>query len=362
MTRKRFLVPTEHYEYSSCDEQNTDIISVPGVTLSGIVTLELIDAKTGRVKESHRFPNMIPTSFLDRIGGHWQNTIDEMRTYMGAGESGLGTSPSQSSLLAEVGTRTNSNGGFSDSNGYVSGSYLGEGTSGSYFWHKRYRVFTETQAVGNIREIGMFLQSSGGPMLFRTLVKDEITGLPITIVKTNLDQLRVSHEIRLYPPTHDDIFSGTFVIAESTHSYTASALDVENSSVWGWSSIGYNNFGMLYGLGRWSAELFAAPSTSVLVNSTGSQVDFMGFTGVLPQSQSYFPYISQSNYLDIQFVYEPAYANFGPGGIKGFGYGWSAGAAADVTMWQILVDPPIVKTDIQKFKITFRAHFSASSL
>ena len=164
------------------------------VVVEGYFTVELIHARTGLVKRRLHFRNLITDAGLDALAGG--AGISNLINYLAVGTGSSEPSYTDTALNAEV-ARTNSNGGFNDSNAMV-----GSGDLVEYWRRIRTRVFTEAQANGNLAELGFFSSSSGGTMWNRQLFRDEL-GQPTTITKTPEDQLRVTYEYRIYPPWDD---------------------------------------------------------------------------------------------------------------------------------------------------------------
>lgn len=161
--------------------------------LKGRFVVELIHARTGIVKRKLEFDNLITDAGLNAI--HSGTQLHQLFLNTSAAsyvEVGTGSTPpavSDTSLESSLGG-TNSNGGFS------SHQVEGPGSSNGWFESWRfYRVFTEAQVNGNLTEIGIRLTDNPSSALWsRTLFVDEV-GDPVTIVKTNEDQLKISYTL-----------------------------------------------------------------------------------------------------------------------------------------------------------------------
>ncbi|MCK9513663.1 MAG: hypothetical protein M0R28_20900, partial [Pigmentiphaga sp.] len=162
-------------------------LRAPKARIQGIMTAELVHARTGLIARSLTFPNLITDAGLDGIGS---STIGAMTSYCGVGTGNSAPAVGQTALDAQV-IRTNSTGGFAEERGVDGGL--------AYTWWKRTRVFTTAQANATLAEIGFFSASSGGTMFARQLIKDEL-GDPTTITKTDEYELRVTYEVRWYLP------------------------------------------------------------------------------------------------------------------------------------------------------------------
>src|SRR5690606_39696105 len=164
------------------------------IAVEGYFTVELIHARTGLVKRRLHFRNLITNAGLDALAGGTQ--ISSLINYLAVGTGSSEPNYTDTILNAEI-ERTNSNGGFDDSDASV-----GSGSLVEYWRRIRTRVFAQNQANGNLAELGFFSSSQGGTMWNRQLFRDEL-GNPTAITKTNEDQLRVTYEYRIYPPWDD---------------------------------------------------------------------------------------------------------------------------------------------------------------
>src|SRR5690606_24522050 len=164
------------------------------VAVEGYFTVELIHARTGLVKRRLHFRNLITNAGLDALAGG--ATISSRINYLAVGTGSSEPSYTDTTLDAEI-ARTNSNGGFGDSDAMV-----GSGDLVQYWRRIRTRVFNQNEANGNLAELGFFNAAQGGTMWNRQLFRDEL-GNPTAITKTSEDQLRVTYEYRVYPPWGD---------------------------------------------------------------------------------------------------------------------------------------------------------------
>src|SRR5690606_975085 len=118
------------------------------VVVEGYFTVELIHARTGLVKRRLHFRNLITDAGLDALAGGAR--ITDLINYLAVGTGSSEPSYTDTTLNAEV-ARTNSNGGFGDSDARV-----GDGDLVEYWRRIRTRVFTEAQANANLTELGFF--------------------------------------------------------------------------------------------------------------------------------------------------------------------------------------------------------------
>ena len=268
--RKRIWFP--EMEFNPIKKQTVKLPIHIG-SFAGYVKIDLIDAKSGKIKEHYEFPNVIVSGALDAMGAGdiIYNTFIEK---MVVGTGSTTPTPLDISLEAPVGESTD-NGGFGDTSGYVTGSPHGPFLLGNpYHFRKTTRIFSESQANFALTELG-FTSSLG--LLNRALFKDS-GGTPITINKTSVDELKVTYEMRMYPPTTH--FFGEFVMADSnvSHSWTASAVNIDDSSVWGSDNVSgqrgwFNGFGLWHNspVGR-GEQVFVTASAPQ--NPTGTVIDW----------------------------------------------------------------------------------------
>lgn len=316
--------------------------------LEGWFTVELVHARTGLIKQRLRFKNLIVDAGLDTLGAG-DTGLAEFIQYLAVGTGSTEPDVGDTQLESEM-ARTNSNGGFSDSAGFVDGAE-------PYWWYKRNRVFTEEQANGNLTELGFFRESSGPPMFNRQLFRD-INGDPITVVKTNEDQLRVEFEWRIYPPT-EDVDQNIVVDGVST-AFKTRAYDIDHGDRWGARTIGNAVIGYLVGLGRWRddhslARLFglAMESQSLPATLTGT-VNEIG--GVGPNTVTFGGYSNGTFLRDMTCTWEPSEANFatGIGSVSWGGCNFSVIDTHASRKWITRLTPKVQKTDSKRFTFVGR--------
>ena len=168
----------------------------PSIGMNGRFHVELIHAATGLVKQKFTTENIITTAGLNAfLGTSGASTLDTLLTFMAVGTNNTAPAIGDSALGAQVGTRSNFNGGVSD-------VQFTETASPEYVMQQRTREFDTTNANGNLTEVGFFSAASGGVMWCRALFKDS-GGTPITVVKTATDTLRITYELRIYPALGD---------------------------------------------------------------------------------------------------------------------------------------------------------------
>ena len=302
------------------------------VAVEGYFTVELIHARSGLVKRRLRFRNLITNAGLDALAGG--TAIDSLITYLAVGTGSSEPSYTDTTLNAEI-ARTNSTGGFADSDAMV-----GSGDLVEYWRRIRTRVFTENQANGNLAELGFFSAAQGGTMWNRQLFRDEL-GNPTAITKTNEDQLRVRYEYRVYPPW-DDLVQEIEVNGVPTEVVNR-PLQVSSASRWGAGSSGagaLNNLGVV-GTGLWQAyETGTLPGRGGAPSGTSADASS---TAV----QSYTP---GTWYREREARWEPSRANFA----TGIGLFQSYANTASSPVFGSKVTPKLMKQDTQRLIIMER--------
>lgn len=257
------------------------------VGFEGYFDVELIHARTGLVKKKLQFRNVIVDAGLAHLAARnrWTDIVD----YLAVGTGSTPPSVSDTTLVAEI-ARTDNDGGFSNET-YTQGS----GDQTEYHAQIITRVFTESEANGNLTELGFFNQSIGGTMWNRQLFRDEL-GNPTTITKTDEDQLRVRYELRLTPPFDDHIQEFTVKGVDITA--TCRAANVTNSTYWGIGIGAVASSTIMY---AYDAD-GAGPRSGVPSGAQQSQT-----------SHTIQPYVPGTHYTEIERVFGPSRANFGQG-------------------------------------------------
>ena len=186
----------------------------------------------------------------------------------------------------------------------------GAGPSNAYWYRKITRNFVETQANGNLTELGLFTASSGGTMFVRQLFKDG-TGTPTTITKTNTDQLRVTYEIRFYSPA--DVTVNPISISGTNYSVTTRAIHIDSARPWGYDATSFAcMFGFTGGNAN-SVNSIVATDINTLVAQTGANPAGTLYT---PTSVAKSTYVNGNYYYDYTVIWDPGIAN-PVGGIGG---------------------------------------------
>jgi hypothetical protein len=324
--RKRIWIPEAPYinlkRYIEVDRLDH------GVGIEGWFTVELIHARTGLVKRRLRFRNLITNAGLNALGSGTR--IDDLIQYLAVGTGSNTPSFTDTALQAEI-ARTNSNGGFADVN-----TANGSGDTLVYWSRVLTRVFTESQANGNLAELGFFNQATGGTLWNRQLFLDEL-GNPTVITKTNEDQLRVQYEYRIYPPMADNVQN--IVINGVDTIVTSRPAQVANVSLWG-STGAMRNLGATLSATTWASE------TATLIGRSG------GTQGTSAGSNVYQAYTPGTFYREVQTTLGPSQANFATG------LQYLAISVFGSCYYQMVFNPKIPKTDTQRLEIMHRITFN----
>ena len=301
------------------------------VAVEGYFTVELIHARTGLVKRRLHFRNLITDAGLDALAGGAR--ISDLINYLAVGTGSSEPSYTDTTLNAEV-ARTNSNGGFGDSDAMV-----GSGDLVEYWRRIRTRVFTEAQANANLAELGFFSSSSGGTLWNRQLFRDEL-GNPTTITKTNEDQLRVTYEYRVYPPW-DDVVQEIEVNGVPVEVVNRPQGVAQNSE---WGSGGSSS--PLNGLGSVGTSTLRAFETDTLPGRSG----YPSGSWASASSHTVQSYTPGTWYRERESRWEPSVANFATG--VGLFLSYASGTSS--ISFASKVTPKIMKQNTQRLIVMER--------
>lgn len=330
-------------------------IKMPAIHMhiGGYFYVDLIDAKTGRVKQHLEFPNLLVDAGMDAIGE--RVTQQALFKYVAVGTDGTAPTVSDTTMGAEV-DRTISQGGFGaeETFGFVTGTL--HVFDNPYHFKRIVRLFTESEANGNLTELGWFSTTPAGTMVVHSLFKDS-GGSPITLVKTSADQLKITYEWRIYPPTGNDptgaagsgtftpISSGTVILATTTHSWTSSVLAIFTSFDWG----AQGSAGLLMNTLA-TINVTGHRSASELINPTGSRNDFDSTSAIAASTIEVASYVAGTFQRDILAIWEPGTSrNF-----TGFSVQLTSGGPGQ---FQLIVSESVQFTSLDRLKMNFRFEF-----
>lgn len=305
------------------------LIEPPTMRMEGFFTVELIDAKTQRVKRRLDFKNLITNAALDAYA---TSAVTSLLTYAGVGTGGTAPANTDTTLQAEIAptttNRTNNNGGIAAADAYTAGP--------PDYWERTLTyLFVETQGNGNLTEIGLFSATSGGTMWTRQLLKDG-TGTPTVITKTASDQLRVTYKLRTYPPNAD--VTGNILISGTNYAYTLRAANVTSGFTWQQGFlVGGPTYAKTQPATAWSGALAARTTQPTGTSSQGTV--------------STAAYVGGNYYMDSTYVWDTTVANFGAGGIPAITFYQAASYGPN---FQCGFAPALPKDNTKKLTLIFR--------
>lgn len=318
---------------------------MPAARLEGIFEVELIHARTGLVRERFKFRNTITDAGLNFLSGQLSTvgvdygTISFGFTHLAVGTGSTPPAITDTQLQTEVG-RTSSNGGVADTIGYDAVN--------NFAWARRTRLFLEAEANGNLAELGFFSRASSsvsppGRLMNRQLFRDGL-GSATTITKTAADQLRITFEWRVYPPSVD--VAGTVTLNAVVYNYLTRANGANASGNWHTNS--------LSGGAGASGFLGAATVLNDIADSSQALNAFPGThptgTTVVSTSTTAAAYVDGTFYRDITSVWDPGVANFGIGKI----FSYSRGSGGHSHLFATQFTPVIPKTNVQRLTMNTR--------
>lgn len=265
------------------------------MSIQGIVKrVELVNVRTGLVELSlPGWENLIVDAGLNGLGDGTLS-LTNMIQYLAVGTDNTTPAAVQTSLIAQLGTRSNSNGGFAD--------VIAFGPANAYIELTRTRVIAAGVATGNLTEFGFFSAAASGTMWTRQLFL--AAGIPTTITKAADQELRVIYAWRIYPQQTEATTQLT--INSVLTDCTTRSMDIDNDAYWG-------SGGAVKNLGGWTTSVqdnFRAYETDVFPTLTGG--DFTG-TPANASSVAYQAYVAGNFYRDVDIIFEPGVANFATG-------------------------------------------------
>jgi hypothetical protein len=378
--RNRIWIPE-----TSLTTPNNPTLSVglPPVRLQGLFHIEVLDAKTGQVKKEYSFSNTITNTMMDRLGARTSNidgdalTGSDINNMLSLGDMqlGSGSAPSSGTDTRLQGpyaaggpsnngrVDSNTNGGIAETTGYVTASVSASVSQSAYHFFRFVRLFDETVANGPVREIAVFPRTSfGATASIRTLIRDE-NGTPITINKTNQEQLRVRYEYRLFPPRTGSTFVA--VLGTTSHSISLMPVRTAEGSVWGGAGdqVGFTRFfggfststdfilqARLYGSGSGNRLYGGAPTGSPLLSGTAA----VNTSASFPTTYSIGNY-----YRDIDVFWSPAVGNF-TNGIGLITLSWFPPFVTTTEQFAMQIEPVIQKGNLQRLQMRFRLSWDRS--
>jgi hypothetical protein len=332
--------------------------SVSQTGLVGYFEVELIHKPTGLLKQKLRFKNLITDAGLNAIGNGTFGTYNETfgldiigsQAYVGVGSDSTTPSVTDTQLYAQVGSRTQSRGS------PTIAMQWGNDTNYDYTWRKTTKVFFPGEATGNLTEVGIFRESSGGVMFARQLFRDSF-GNPTTIVKTADDELRITYEFRLYTMKTESVTTST--IKSTSTTCTTRGYDIDAASRWVANTNDEVN-GLINAIGGWGSNTGTAYqglfSSNVMPNITASQTG----TQTNASSVGWSGYTTNTYYRDVTIIWNPGLGNLTVGSIIWGGtYVVAGGGASANTSAPFITtfSPAFTKTDLERLTFVGRSSF-----
>jgi hypothetical protein len=312
--------------------------------ISGHYYVQLVDAKTGVVKQDLSFPNILTDLFMDGIGSDLFNIGGVGTSAFAILAVGTGnTTPSftDTGLVSEV-ARTSASGGIAD--------VFGSNSSPEYGFVRRTKLFTEGEANGTLRELGYFNQA-GSVLMNRTLFKDS-AGNPTTVIKTAEDLLIVTYEWRLSAPLNDVTGTVSYLNSTQSSSFTLRPQGVNSDTHW---------LRFTAQMGSWRANAnnrLAVFSRDTFFNTrTGLNSPALADSAISTIASS--SYVTGTYYRDCTYTLASGDGNYAEGISLLVSSPWSSNTGTDLRyMYQMLFTPVIPKTDVRLLTVTLRYSWS----
>ncbi len=325
--RKRIWIP-EHKNLKA------EIIELPPIQLGGKFIVDLIEAKTGVIKQHLEFPNLITDRGLDLIGEG--TSLDTLYNTLSVGTDNTAPTVSDTTLGASV-TSSANNGGDADVDSTSS--------SPEFAFRRRTRIFLEDAANANLTELGWVV---GGQTANRALFKD-LNDNPIAIEKTTADILRVVYEYRIFAPLNDVTGTiGAGGLATASIDYTIRAQNVNQAN--GWPNL-------LTNMGDYSTPEARVHETQIIGSRTG---DNNPSPRASESTSSFLAYSAGTFFRDMSYEWSPSDGNFGSNISLITWNPWST--PGDLLTWQMHLSQSIEKTENNKLDIIFRQSWTRVSI
>lgn len=312
------------------------------IRVEGFFSWQLISRGGIILRESAPTKNVITDNALDYICGtpnlgssiaHLVSAAGQASPrWVGVGTGSTTPTAADTTLDTEVSpastNRTQANGGFSSTTGYVSGPP-------DYWWRTATYLFDFNQGNGNLTEIGLFGAVTGGMMSTRQLIKDS-GGTPTTLVKTSDEQLRVQYTIRVYLLQSD--IADTVTFSGQTYDIVTRAANAGQSSM--------NHAQSMWSQGGNGAGAY---ETQTLGARTGIPTGSHAFA----TSSTWASYSAGTYYRDRTHEWATGIANFATG-IGAVTHGMTGGTSTGERPFQTSFDPKIAKDNLKRLRLVFR--------
>lgn len=298
--------------------------------LKGIYTIQKYSAG-GVLLEEIQFENLITNGGLDMLGND-ATWCGGSTTLFGACYVGSGsTTPANSdtalaAYLATSSTRTS-----------LTNTNLTADGSSYYFGQTFVYRFNQGVATGNLSEIGTGTSSTA--LFSRALIRDPITGNPITITVLPDEFLDVTFELRVYVSAADA--AGTVTISGTTYDTLTRLCDVSNVAVWAgdfrFTLRGIVAAGPTYWVGSNANQcsVYAGTIGAITARPSGASVNVPGGSSLVSTEPA--AYVSGSYQRNAKVTLGLSMGNVA-GGIRSMTYRSGLG------FWQTQFTPAIPKT------------------
>lgn len=291
----------------------------------GYFEIDLIDSKTGNIKQHFNFSNIITDSGLDQIG--LGNILSSCYQFLEVGIGSSTPTASDTALDNPLPTRSNNNGG--------DGDITTTNNAPEYIKRRITRIFEENEVNGQISELGFWTSRVGGILINRALVLDS-EGLPTTINKTPSDILKVVFEFRLYPP--NDVV-GQNIFYDIPINYIIRPQGSLLSTNWGRA---------LDTLGNWTPTAYAYQSNILAPRASINDPS----PKFIASSINISPYIIGNFYRDVTFTWDSTISFSNGIGLIGFSP-WGNSSSSQM-LYQMQLDEQVYKSNSQFLIINFR--------
>lgn len=300
-------------------------VDLPRVGLAAFVTVELVHARTGLVRQRLEFKNMLMDAFVDvGIGGGTFAPGSILSNWIGVGTGATPPAANQTGLVAGLTPRKQN-----------TMATRGSGASFSYVYASGQVTWTEAEVNGNLTEFGVFSASTGGTMFARQLFRDAL-GNPTTVSKTSADQLRLTYEVRAYPPASAADVVGVSNISGVNYDWQSNVTNLHDQGI------------------VWQQNLNSSPNALSIRAGTRTTMPAPNTntgTGGATLASSYVntAYVTGTYYVDREAWWEPATVTTP---ITSFCIHGGGGA---FPVWWIIFQPTAIpKDNTKRLKLTFR--------
>lgn len=269
--------------------------------------------------ETDWFDNLILNSGLDYLGS---DSLGVANAYCRVGTGTTPAAVNQTNLIAQVASKL-----------YTDTDLTNLGVSQDYASLITYQyIFDQGALSTTITEVGVGWDASGSSLFSRALFSNSIT-------VTSIDQLIIYYRFRIEPPLSD--INGSLIIDGTSYNFTSRVAEVATFGL----SINLlvpSSFSRITDCITYGDTAELGPVTGNLsASSTGDGAD----------SYTYQTYVSESLTRTTTASYLPSSSNI-PGGIKGFR------VFGLYFKWQMLLNNPIMKDNLNLFTLTFRVGWS----